>query len=77
MTRLTKPITRVVEVPGHGTMNVTLTADGITFRQFKKRSALTLPYGSAIVRAAYLKADEIRAAKKTKKRVRRGALGRT
>ena len=74
MTRLTKPVTRVVEVPGHGTMNVTLTADGITFRQFKKRSALMLPYGAAIVRAAYLKADEIRAEKKKRRKVRRSVI---
>lgn len=73
MTRLTKPVTRLVETRD-GPMNVTLTREGITFRGYKRRTTLLLPYGSAIVKAAMMKADQERAAKGRKRKVRRGAL---
>ncbi len=73
MTRLSRPVTRLVET-SHGPMNVTLTADGISFRAFRSRTSLLLPYGTAIVKAAMLKADQTRA--KRKKRVSRGSLTR-
>lgn len=75
MTPLTRPVTRLVET-SHGAMNVTLTADGISFRPFRARTVLVLPYGTAIVRAAMAKADADRRNKgKARKRtVKRGAL---
>ena len=77
MTRLTKPVTRVIEVPDTGTMNVTLTAHGIAFRPFRGRATTTLllPYGTALVHAAMLQGDaNIAARKKRRRRVRRGSL---
>lgn len=74
-TRLTKPVTRLVEIDGQQ-WNVTITKDGVTYRQYKSRTPLVLPHGTGLVRAAMLKADAERAAKgKTKRRrVKRGAL---
>lgn len=73
MTRLTKPVTRLVDT-SEGPMNVTLTRDGISFRGYKKRTTMLLPYGTAIYKAAWLKADqELAGKRKGRKRIRRGA----
>lgn len=76
MTRLTKPVTRVVMVDGQP-MNVTLDYAGITFRYFRARTSMTLPYGVGLVRAAMLLGDQKRAARKggkKGKRVKRSAV---
>lgn len=72
-TRLTKPVTRVVEVDGKP-MNVTLGPLGITFREYKRRTGFLLPYGSGYLRAVTLYAEQQRREKgKQKKfRARRG-----
>lgn len=68
MTRLTKPVTRVVEIDGHK-WNVTLDYAGVTFRAFRARSssAFTQPYSQALTRAAWLNGE-----KPAKKRIKRG-----
>lgn len=75
MTRLTKPVTRVIELPSHGPMNVTLTADGIAFRPYRARTTLLIPYGTALVKAAMMKADADRDEKRKRRRgARRSSL---
>ncbi|MBA3645315.1 MAG: hypothetical protein H0W63_03985 [Gemmatimonadaceae bacterium] len=75
-TKLTKPVTRLVEIRGGERWNVTLTPDGVSFRPYQCRTAFLLPYPAAITRAAWLKADADKAAKgtKRKRRVTRGRL---
>jgi hypothetical protein len=74
-TRLTKPVTRVIEIDGKP-MNVTLSPLGISFREYKRRTTFLLPYGSAWLRAVTLFVDAQRREKgKTRKlKVRRGSL---
>lgn len=82
MTRLSKPVTRVVIIDGQP-VNVTLSYSGVTFRFYRSRkgSAMLLPYPAALVRAAMLHGDAKLAARagakkpsKRRKPVRRGAL---
>lgn len=74
-TKLTKPVTRVIEIDGKP-MNVTLGVNGITFREYKRRTAFLLPYGSAWLRAVTLFVEQQRRekAKKRKFRVQRGKV---
>ncbi len=73
-TRLSKPVTRVVEVDGKP-MNVTLGPLGVTFREYKRRTGFLLPYGSAFLRAVTLHVEAERRAKGRKPRRKvRGAL---
>lgn len=67
MTRLTKPVTRLVEIDGH-LWNVTLDYAGVTFRAFRAHSssAFTQPYSQALTRAAWLNGAG------KKKRIKRG-----
>lgn len=81
-TRLSKPVTRVIEVDGQ-LMNVSLGYAGVTFRYYRSRKAseMLLPYPTALIRAAMLCGDAklaaragIRKTKSRKRPVRRGAL---
>lgn len=74
-TRLTKPVTRVVEIDGKP-VNVTLGPLGITFREYKKWKGFLLPYGSGFLRAVTLYVDQQRRekAKGRKLKVQRGKL---
>jgi hypothetical protein len=69
---LRKPVTRRVEIPGYGSMNITLAPEGIRFRPYKARTTWVLPYGPAVLRAATLAADSKRA--RRRKTVKRSAL---
>lgn len=71
MTRLTKPVTRVVEISGDR-WNVTLDYAGVTFRPFRCRTRLTLPYPMALTRAAWIAGEKD--GKRKPKRVKRGKL---
>lgn len=66
-TRLSKPVTRLITI-GNDRWNVTLGFSGVEFRAFRSpsRSAILLPYGEALTRAAW-----IAGAKDKKPRTRR------
>lgn len=68
-TKLTKPVRREVEVPGHGngTMIVTIDRDGVSFRPKGKRFTLLLPYPRAVQTAAEIKAAQLIAERKAKR----------
>jgi len=68
-TRLRKPVTRVVEISGD-LWNVTLDYAGVTFRAYRGRLSITLPYPGALARAAWLDGGT----RKRKQKVRRSAL---
>ena len=51
MTELTKPVSRRIHVSGKGDFVVTLTKQGVSIRQFRKRKTVTLPYGPLAMRA--------------------------
>ena len=74
-TRLSKPVTRIVEIDGKP-VNVTLGPLGITFREYKRRKGFLLPYGSGFLRAITLFVEQQRRekAKGKKFRVQRGKL---
>lgn len=79
MTRLTKPVTRARVFEHDGAhYHVTLDTAGIYFQRYRspKRTALLLPYGSALLKAAFLAADsKLEGKRKTRRRrVRRGKL---
>lgn len=74
MTELTKPVTRRVQVPRYGLMNVTLAREGLLLRYYGRRTTYTLPYGNALLCAARLVADQRVADRTTKRRAKRGAL---
>lgn len=72
MTRLDRPVTRVLhDVPNRGVIVVTLTKDGIAFRYPRKRTSYLLPYSLGMLRAEYLAAEALRAAKKAAPRTRK------
>jgi hypothetical protein len=70
-TKLTKPVRREVEVPGHATMIVTLELHGVSFRPKGRRLELTLPYPRAVLQAAKLKAEETVAERRARRKGRR------
>ena len=74
-TRLTKPVTRLVEIDGKP-MNVTITATGVEYREYKRRTAYLLPHGSAFVRAVTLYVEQQRRekGKGRKRKITRGSL---
>jgi hypothetical protein len=43
-TKLTKPVSRQIEIAGKGCFVVTLTTEGITLRKFRKRRGVLLPW---------------------------------
>lgn len=74
MTELTRPVTRRVDVPRYGLMNVTLSREGLQLRHYGRHTTYTLPYGRALLCAAQLEADRRVAERKTKRRAKRSAL---
>lgn len=72
-TRLIKPVTRVVEVDGKK-WNVTITVNGVEYREYKRRKGFLLPHGSAIIRAVTLYVEQQRREKKKARKIRRGSL---
>lgn len=73
MTRLTKPVTRVVEIDGK-LWNVTITANGVEYREYKRRKGYLLPHGAGIVRAVTMFVEQQRREKGKRRKVKRGAL---
>lgn len=51
MTELTKPVSRKVHVSGKGDFVVTLSKDGVSIRQARRRKTVTLPYDQLALRA--------------------------
>lgn len=72
-TRLTKPVTRIVEVDGK-TWNVTITALGVEYREYKRRKGFLLPHGSGIIRAVTMFVEQQRREKGRKRKITRGTL---
>lgn len=76
MTKIDKPVSRIV-IDHHGNpLVVTLTAEGIVFRRPRKREQFVLPYATAETRAIVLANDGvgIAATGKRTRRVSRGLL---
>lgn len=74
-TKLSKPVTRVVNDERGKPLIVTLTADGVTFRRPRKRESYLLPYAAAETRAQVLACDGVGLATgKRSRRVSRGLL---
>lgn len=57
MTTLTKPVTRAVTSWHNGDLVVTLTNEGIYFREKDRRTKYLLPYSVGYFKAARLEAD--------------------
>lgn len=70
LTKLTKPVRREVETPAGRTLIVTLTPEGVLYREKRRRTSYLLPHGLAFIDAVRLKAAE----KVVRRRVRRGLL---
>lgn len=72
MTALSKPVTREVPATVQGIpLIVTLTRDGITFRQKRRRMAFLLPYGPAFMDAVEREVQRRRREKKAARKVSR------
>lgn len=72
-TRISKPVRREVAVPRHGDLVVTLTIEGIYYREKGRRRAFLLPHGVGYMRAVTMQV----AAEKAEKVARRKARRRT
>lgn len=70
-TRLTKPVTRVVEIDGKP-VNVTITANGVQYREWKRHTSFLLPHSVAFLRAVTLHVEANR--KGRKRKVRRSVI---
>lgn len=66
-TRLSKPVARGVYAPRHGDLVVTLTAEGIYYREKGRRTAFLIPHGVAFQRAVDLHIRQQRAEKKARR----------
>lgn len=68
--RITKPITRVVDIDGSA-WNVTLGYAGISFRAYRSRrtSEMLLPFSTALSRAAWLNGEKPKRKRKTRRGV--------
>jgi hypothetical protein len=71
MTVLSKPVTREVPACIRGVpLIVTLTPDGVSFREKRRRTAFLLPYGVAFIEAVE---REVQRRRREKKAARRNA----
>lgn len=59
-----KPVHRRVDVPRHGPMTVTITVEGIYYREFKRKKSFLIPHGYAFQQAVSLHIARERAEKK-------------
>lgn len=78
-TRLTKPVFRLLVLEtrsAHGEFVISITAEGIYYRQKGRRTKYLLPHGHAFLQAAKLAADARRAERKTRRRSRSLLAGR-
>lgn len=73
MTVLTKPVTRVVEIDGKK-WNVTITLNGVEYREYKRRKGFLLPHGSAIIRAVTMYVEQQRREKGKRRKIKRSAV---
>lgn len=73
MTTLTKPVTRLIEIDGKK-WNVTITVNGIEYREFKRRKGFLLPHGPAIVRAVTMFVEQQRREKGKRRKIKRSAV---
>lgn len=72
-TELTRPVRRKVTTRRGEILTVSLTRDGITFRQYGRRTEYVLDYGRAMLRAAEIHAAAERAAKAAARKAKRAA----
>jgi hypothetical protein len=72
-TRLTKSVKREIVTPRGLTLIVTMTPEGLTFREKRRRKSYLLPYSVAFMKAVDLAVTAITADGRPK-RVRRGLL---
>ena len=73
MTKLTKPVTRVIDF-GRGPIAVTLQPDGLlAFRERRRRVKFYLPLGAAFIEAVGRAVEAERAAKRAARKARRAS----
>lgn len=75
-TPLTKPVRREVTIVTGRTPRrfvVSMTPDGVTFREKGRRFTLTLPWSSGLVRAEVLAGQALAAEKKARRKARRAS----
>lgn len=70
-TRLSKPVKREVLVPRHGDLIVTVTIEGIYYREKGRRKAYLLPHGVGFMRAVSMQVAAEKAEKQAKRKARR------
>ena len=70
-TKLSKPVTRVTEINGDR-WNVTLDYAGVSFRPYRGRTLVMLPYTMALTRAAWVAGEKDKP--KRRKRVKRSKI---
>jgi hypothetical protein len=71
MTTLTRPVTREVTTLTGSPLIVTLTAEGIVFREKRRRTRHLLPYGAAFLDAVERHVQAERRRRITDRKVRR------
>ena len=71
MTRLTRPVTREVATLSGSSLIVTLSPEGVVFREKRRRTRFLLPYGVAFLEAVERHIQAERRAKRTERRARR------
>lgn len=70
-TRLSKPVRREITVPRHGELIVTVSIEGIYYREKGRRRAFLLPHGVGFQRAVAMQVEAERAEKKARRKQRR------
>lgn len=71
-----KPVHRKVTTASGKPLVCTLTADGITYREPRRRVAFTIPHGVAFVAAARLHVAAVKAERKAQRKLKRAGGAR-
>jgi hypothetical protein len=72
-TRISKPVRREVTVPRHGDLVVTISIEGIYYREKGRRRAFLLPHGVGFMRAVAMQIAAEKAEKKARRATRRSS----
>jgi hypothetical protein len=72
-TRCTKPVRREVNSRRYGALIVSITPEGVTYREKGRRKSYTLEHGAAYQRAVLIEVNAQLAAKKAERAARRKA----